>query len=202
MFDTDPTRRAALTAMLAAGGGAALVASAPGAFAQGAAPGQPPADGLTGHEHDWDWLVGRWNVRHSRLRERLAGSRDWDAFNGTSQMWLTLGGLGTVDDNVLELPAGTYRAVGVRAFDPKAGQWSIWWLDGRDPTDLEPPVHGGFAGGVGTFLGDDTLRGRPVKVRYLWTAITLTSAHWEQAFSPDAGATWETNWRMDFTRAA
>jgi len=155
---------------------------------------------LTGHEHDWDWLVGRWNVRHRQLKGRLSGSTQWQEFAGTSELWLTLGGLGTVDDNFIDLPGGAYRAVGVRALDVKTGLWSIWWLDARNPT-IDPPVMGGFKDGVGTFQNDDTLNGRPIVVRYRWTDITPTSAHWQQAFSPDGGATWEPNWEMDLTRA-
>src|SRR5471030_1001205 len=37
----------------------------------------------TGHVHDWDWLVGRWTVRHRRLTARLAGSTEWEEFAGT-----------------------------------------------------------------------------------------------------------------------
>jgi len=152
------------------------------------------------HAHDWDWLVGRWNVRHRRLKARLAGSREWEEFTGSSIVWLTMAGLGTVDDNVIDLPGGAYRAVGIRSFDVKTALWSIWWLDGRNPT-IDPPVRGGFKDGIGLFTGDDTFNGRPIVVRFRWTAITPTSAHWEQAFSPDGGKTWETNWVMEFTRA-
>ena len=190
---SSQTRRGAIVAALAAAGATASIAASVRAA--------PAEVALTGREHDWDWLVGHWTVRHRRLKARLAGSTEWEEFAGTSATWLTLGGLGTVDDNVLELPGGTYRAVGVRAFDAKAGQWLIWWLDARNPTQLDPPVRGGFKDGVGTFVGDDTLRGRPIQVRFQWSRITPTSAHWEQAFSPDGGATWETNWRMEFTRA-
>ena len=28
------------------------------------------------HRNDWAWLVGSWNVRHRRLKERLTGSTD------------------------------------------------------------------------------------------------------------------------------
>jgi hypothetical protein len=179
----------------------ALTIASPAATAQSAKPAKADEPGLAAHRHDWDWLVGSWTVRHHRLKGRLVGSTEWEDFAGTSRLWLTLDGLGTVDDNVLELPGGTYRAVGIRSFDPKTSQWSIWWLDGRNPTYIEPPVHGGFKDGVGTFIGDDTLNGRPIKMRFRWSNITPTSAHWEQAFSPDGGATWETNWTMEFTRA-
>ena len=155
----------------------------------------------SGAPRDWDFLVGRWTVKHRRLKARLAGSTEWEEFGGTSVLKLTLGGAGTFDENVLELPGGTYQAVGIRAYDPKTSQWSIWWLDARYPTSVEPPVRGGFKDGVGTFMGDDTFNGRPIKVRFVWSRITATSAHWEQAFSPDGGATWETNWLMDFARA-
>ncbi len=62
-------------------------------------------------------------------------------------------------------------------------------------------MHGRFEDGVGTFLGDDELHGRPIRVRFLWSGISAQAARWEQAFSGDGGATWETNWVMDFRRA-
>jgi hypothetical protein len=35
----------------------------------------------------------------------------------------------------------------------------------------------------------------------IWSEITATSFHWEQAFSADGGRTWETNWIADFVRS-
>jgi hypothetical protein len=153
------------------------------------------------HAHDWKWLIGSWSVRHRRLKDRLAGSTEWEEFTGTCVNWPLMGGRGNVDDNVLDFPSGRYQGVGVRAFDIETKQWSIWWIDSRRP-GIEPPVRGGFANGTGTFIGDDTWKGKPVKVRFRWTQITPTSAHWDQASSGDGGKTWETNWHMDFTRTA
>jgi hypothetical protein len=151
--------------------------------------------------HDFDFLIGRWTVAHRRLRRRLEGDTQWDQFGGQCEMRPILGGAGNVDDNIIELPGGTYRGSALRLFDPAAGRWSIWWADSRTP-GLQPPVHGRFDHGVGTFLGDDVLNGRPIRVRFIWSDIAANAATWTQAFSPDNGATWETNWIMQFTRAA
>ena len=155
-----------------------------------------PADG----RGDFDFLAGRWTVRHKRLRRRLADDTVWDEFSGLCESRPVVGGLGNIDDNYLELPGGTYRAATLRLFDPNAGLWSIWWIDSRSMR-LEPPVHGRFQKGVGTFFGDDTHEGRPIRVRFFWSEIGADSARWEQAFSPDDGGQWETNWIMRFQRA-
>jgi hypothetical protein len=63
-------------------------------------------------------------------------------------------------------------------------------------------VVGAFTDGVGTFFGDDQLRGQPIRVRFIWSDITARSARWEQAFSNDLGVSWEVNWIMYFDRDA
>ena len=159
-----------------------------------------PADATTG-ARDFDFFFGRWQVRHRRLKERLAGSREWVEFDGTSVAQPLLGGFGNVDDNVFALDGHTVRGVTLRSFDPATGQWSIWYLDTRVPLGpLDPPVRGSFRDGVGTFHADDTFAGRPIKVRFTWSALAPATPHWEQAFSADGGATWETNWEMNFRR--
>ena len=162
----------------------------------------PVAVDLTGL-HDFDLRVGRWTAHHRRLKERLAGSTEWVEFEGTQTFWKAMDGYANVDDNVFDMPGGAaYHGVTLRAYDSKSGQWAIWWLDGRNPFgSLEPPVKGRFVNGVGTFYADDTLRGKAIRVRFVWSGITATAAHWEQAFSPDGGATWETNWVTDFRKA-
>lgn len=161
-----------------------------------------PLPRLSAVHHDWDFLVGRWEARHRRLRHRLVGNKDWDEFAGTLVNWPVLGGDGNVGDNVMELPTGIVRGVGFRAFDPATGEWLSWWLDGRYPTTIQQPNRGRFVGGIGTFVSDDTLDGRPIKTRVRWSGLTSTAARWEQACSADGGATWESNWVTEFTRKA
>jgi len=161
-----------------------------------------PLPKLVDAQKDWDFLVGSWTVRHRRLGQRLVGSNQWDEFGGTLVNWPVLGGNGNVGDNIMDFPAETVRGVGIRAYDPATRQWLSWWLDGRDPSVIAPPLRGGFANGIGAFVGDDTLNGRPIKTRVQWSRITPRSARWEQASSADGGATWETNWTSDFVRTA
>jgi hypothetical protein len=150
--------------------------------------------------HDFDFLVGTWKVQHRRLKRRLVHSTEWVTFSGTSKTWQLMDGQGDVDDNVLEAPTGTYRAVTLRSFDPDTKLWSIWWLDSRHQGALDPPVVGSFSNGTGTFFAKDTFNGQPIVVRYTWSDIAANSAKWEQAFSPDDGKTWEVNWIMVFSR--
>jgi len=156
---------------------------------------------MTDHCTDFDFQQGRWQVRHRRLKSRLAGCTEWEAFAGTSEQRPLLGGNGNVEDNLLHLPAGDYRAVALRSYDPEAGTWAIWWLDGRAPHALDVPVIGRFENGTGSFYADDMHEGRPVRMRFLWLDTDGEIPRWEQALSADGGETWETNWTMDFTRA-
>ena len=151
--------------------------------------------------HDFDFLVGQWRVHHRKLKERLANNHEWIEFEGTLNSQPLMEGDSNVDDLVLEVPGGAYRGVALRSFDSKTHQWSIWWLDSRTPLGpLDPPMRGSFHNGVGTFYADDTFDGRPVRIRFIWSKITPTSCHWEQAYSPDGGKTWETNWVQDIAR--
>jgi hypothetical protein len=151
-------------------------------------------------ERDFDFFIGRWQVAHRRLKLRLANCKEWDEFGGTCITQKVLGGTGNMDDNWLDLPDGAYRAVTLRAYNLATKLWSIWWLDGRYPNRLDTPMVGRFENGTGIFFADDTFEGRPIRIRFLWTLSGYDTPRWEQAFSADAGATWETNWIMNFKR--
>lgn len=151
---------------------------------------------------DFDFIVGTWHVLHRRLNARLAGCDEWTEFTGTTTTSKVLQGFGNVEDNVLHFPDGDVRAVALRSFDASTAAWAIWWLDGRSPHTLDVPVVGSFRDGVGTFYADDRLDGRPIRVRFIWRRNPGSFPTWEQAFSPDQGESWETNWTMEFRPAS
>ena len=150
--------------------------------------------------HDFDFLMGRWDVLNRRLVERLAGSDEWDEFEATSVARPLLDGLGNQDEFRTDYDGG-FIGMSFRFFDPVKDQWAIYWADTRRPGELDPPVWGSFSGDTGVFEGADVLDGRPIRVRFTWSGALTDTPRWEQAFSEDDGETWETNWTMDFTRA-
>ena len=150
--------------------------------------------------NDFDFVIGQWQVEHQRLKEYFTGCSQWYKFSGTSTTRKILGGHGNIEDNFLALPEGDTRAAAIRTFNSTTKQWSIWWLDMRNPSQKDVPVVGQFVNGKGIFYADDIIAGIPIKVRFTWISIDHNSSRWEQAFSNDAGNTWENNWIMNFTR--
>lgn len=165
--------------------------------AVGPSQGAPIVDPHDGR-HDFDFLFGRWKVRNRRLAARLAGSTEWLEFEATNDCHANLGGIANEDEFRTDYWED-FRGMTFRFFDPAQKTWSIYWADNRTGA-LQPPVVGAFQGNQGIFLGPDVYAGKPILVRFIWSRSSTPGPRWEQAFSEDDGATWETNWIMDFTR--
>lgn len=150
------------------------------------------------HVHDFEFLFGHWAVRHRKLKNRGVGADDWDEFEGTSFTEPRMGGVCNVEEH--DWTERGWRGVAVRTLDLNTGDWSIYWISDADGR-LSPPVVGRFHDGGCRLEGSDTDGGRPILARYEWSLIDTDTPRWTQHFSYDDGATWETNWVMDFRRA-
>lgn len=182
------------------------LAAVPGLMLLGTAAGAEKATKenarRAGAERDFDFFLGSWDVKHRRLKKRLADNNDWEEFDGSTRCQSLLGGAANINDSVSYRAGGVYRGMGLRAFDANSQTWADWWLDGRNPVKIDTPGIGRFEGRVGTFFSEDLHDGKPVRVRGVFTHLSDSRMQWEQAFSPDGGATWETNWVMRYTRTA
>jgi hypothetical protein len=165
-----------------------------------------PCDTSCAGARDFDFLLGPWAIRNTRLVRRLAGCTEWETFDATGHARLLPGGIGNYDDFVPAAWKPGYVGMSLRVFSPVSRQWSIYWLDnatgGVDPATglLHPPVVGGFADGKGLFNGQDVLDGRPIRVQFEWSRMHTGAPRWQQSFSADEGRTWEMNWVMEFSR--
>jgi hypothetical protein len=157
--------------------------------------------------HHFDFLVGSWKVLNTRkkgnyfLAPAVGEEIIWEEFSGRDIFEQRLNGRAIVEHWEATLPSGE-NALGLsmKAFEPATQQWSIVWIDNRNPLDYRP-LYGTFENGVGTFFQViETADGQPLHVRFIWDEMTAHTARWQQAFSFDGGEHWETNWVMKFTR--
>ncbi|HKU14737.1 MAG TPA: hypothetical protein VJQ52_10110 [Steroidobacteraceae bacterium] len=174
-----------------------LLAAVAGVPTRGPAAPDPAAAGAA---HDFDFFFGAWQVEHRRLKQRLAGSDEWEEYAGTTRCQAILGGIANFNDSVVHRAGTTYRSLGLRAFDATTNVWTDWSLDGRNPTQVTVDGVGTFHDGVGTFFADDTFERKPIRVRGIFKSLGPREMQWEQAFSADGGRTWETNYVMRYTR--
>jgi hypothetical protein len=145
--------------------------------------------------HDFDWEFGEWSTHVRVLRNPLSGAApDWAEYGGTSLVRPILGGRFNLVELSVAGPAGRIEGASLRLYDPQLRRWSLNYANVRGGV-LTEPVYGSFDDrGRGLFYAHDTLDGRPILVRFLITRPSRAHAHFEQAYSADGGAIWETNW--------
>jgi hypothetical protein len=155
----------------------------------------PPAPAVTADgQHDFDWEFGAWRSEVRVLADPLSGSEEWLHFRGTSVVRSLMDGRANVVEFDVSGEAGRIEALNLRLYEPGSDRWSSTFVNMRDGL-LTPSVYGGFDDdGVGRFYGEDQLNGRPIEVRFLIFRMGPDKARFEQAYSDDGGATWETNW--------
>ncbi|MGW0364266.1 hypothetical protein [Streptomyces sp. NPDC002990] len=147
--------------------------------------------------HDFDFLVGSWDVTNRWRTDFLDADSQWEEFPAVSRASRHFDGGANFDE--IEFPTKGFAGITLALYDREREQWSLSWASRRTGT-LFPPVTGRFEGGRGVFEGDDTHDGKPVRVRCVWSGTETGSPRWEQFFSLDGGGSWLRNWTMDFTR--
>ncbi len=152
--------------------------------------------------HTWDVVNKRKKVRSLYDDPESNQQAEWEEFSGVAGMGTKYcDGRVMIDPYEATFPSGqVVKGVNVRVYNLETGEWSMLWLDNRQPPDFEPLV-GKFENGVGRFYSTITTQdGRLVHVRFLLDQFTEESLHWQQDFSMDGGETWETNWVMESTK--
>src|SRR5687768_10027405 len=186
--------------MIAAGAICAAMVVGPAAARSEPQGAVVPSATLRDGSRDFDWEIGSWTTELRYLAEPLTGSNRWLEYRGTSEVRSVLGGRANLVELTVAGPAGRIEGASLRLYNPQARQWTLNFANIRSG-QLTAPMHGAFdANGRGLFYGVDTVDGRAVLVRFIISDVTPTSARFEQAYSIDAGATWEVNWIAVDTR--
>lgn len=160
-----------------------------------AMPAAQEASASRSGQQDFDFETGIWTTNVRVLRNPLSGqTADWAEYQGTSVVRPLLDGRANIVELTVAGPTGKIEGAALRLYNPQSRQWSLNFASLRNGM-LTAPVYGGFDGrGRGVFYGQDMLDGRAILVRFIITRISRAEAHFDQAYSSDGGATWETNW--------
>jgi len=150
-------------------------------------------------QHDFDFEFGAWKAHISRRLKPLTGSTTWVEYNGTSVVRRVWNGRANLGELEVSGPAGRIEGLSLRTYNSQSRQWNISWSNSADGT-VGPPMIGEFKNGRGEFFNQESLDGRAIFVRFIFSDITANSFQIEQAFSDDGGKTWEANWIAKFSR--
>jgi hypothetical protein len=190
-----------ITRLVMTAAAAAVVLLQPAFGRAEAAPPAVPPPVVHDGSHDFDFLIGDWKAHVRRLPDRLVGSTRWIDYDGVSKHHKLLDSNANFEEFEVSNAAGDHlKAQTLRLYNPQTHEWSIYGLDVNAGTLAGPPQVGVFTGGMGQFYAQDVWKGRTVYIRYQWSSRAPNEAHMEQAFSVDAGKTWEVNWICELTR--
>jgi hypothetical protein len=150
-------------------------------------------------QRDFDFLVGSWKIHLKRLIQPEHGPKEWVELDGTTVCRTIFDGRAEVEEFDVESRDKKMHIHGlaIRFYNPTSHQWSIWWANAKDGAMYPPPVIGEFKDGRGEFYDQEVVNGRAVFTRFVWTATTTNTPHFEQSISMDGGKSWELNWVTD-----
>jgi hypothetical protein len=191
MFTPARPLAAALALLLSAAATPSLSAGAP------APPAAPVArDG----QHDFDFDLGVWKTQITRRLHPLTGSDDKIELTGTVTVRKLWDGRGQVEEIEADSPSGHWEGMTVFLYDPQARQWSMNFAN-SSVGKFTTPMIGGFENGRGELITQDTLDGRSILVRGVWSDITPRSHTYQESYSADHGRTWEVVFTARKTKA-
>jgi hypothetical protein len=133
--------------------------------------------------HDFDFEVGTWTMSPSgntHVVERL-----WEG--------------ATIARLIVPKPVPHVRGSLLTVYHPGSQRWYIYWTDATDGS-VSPPLVGGFAHGIGTFVGPDVENGRHVLVRLVFSNVTAKAFQTVQSVSHDNGKTWDAGVQTIYAR--
>jgi hypothetical protein len=160
---------------------------------------QPPKPVSRDGQHDFDFNVGVWQTHIKRILDPLSGGTHSIELNGTVTVRKVWDGRGQVEEIETDGPNGHWEGLTLFLYNPEAHQWSQTFASSKIGV-LTPPLIGTFTHGRGELFSQDTLDGRSILVRGVWSDITPDSHHFEQSYSDDGGKTWVPAFIANLTR--
>ena len=162
--------------------------------------GVNPAEPRDG-SHDFDFNFGVWHTHIVRVVKPLTASHATAVEDGTVTVRKIWGGKASLEEIEADGAAGHWEGMTIFLYNPAAHRWSQTYIGAKDGT-YSPGDIGAFENGRGEFASTDSVDGKPVRVRGVWSDVTPTSHRYHIMYSGDAGAHWQTVFDAHLTRIA
>lgn len=149
-------------------------------------------------EKKFDFWIGEWDVD---LKVKQNDGTWQSEHQSVATIYSILDGKA-----ILELwneSEGGILGYSLRYYNSEKGKWDLW-LNWPSPNQSSmSTLEGNFTDGRGDFFSEYVASDGIKRItRYSFFDVTPTSLRWQDGFSKDNGKTWDSNWKMDFTRKA
>jgi len=177
---------------------ASVLACSSSATAQGTA--NPPA--LRDGSHDMDFNFGTWHTEIARTPDPFGDPSMIVHLAGTVTVRPVWNGKGQLEE--IEADSGKRHWEGANLFfyDPTARQWIQTYVDSSEGRFDEPAGIGEYRNGNVEYYSPNTVGGRAILDRAVWSDIKPDSHTYTESFSDDGGRTWHPAFVAHLTRIA
>lgn len=145
--------------------------------------------------HDFDFNLGVWHTQIQRIK-----NGETTEMAGTVTVRPVWGGRASLEEIEVDGPKGHWEGLTLFTFNPAAHQWVQTFINSS--ANYANPLVGSFANGRGELFASDTVDGKAVLVRGVWSDITADAHRYEESYSRDGGATWTPAFIAKLTRQA
>lgn len=158
-----------------------------------------PASAVRDGQHDFDFNFGTWKSHIKRFVHPLTGSKESIELNGTVTVRKVWDGRAFLEEIEADGPKGHWEGLSLFLYNPQSHQWSQNFANSSSGV-LSTPLIGSFKDGRGELFSQDTLDGRSILVRGVWSDIAPTSHRYQESYSADGGKTWEIVFEANVTK--
>ncbi len=159
----------------------------------------PQPNALHDGQHDFDFNFGVWHTHIHRILDPFSPTSKTVELNGTVTVRKVWDGRAQLEEIEADGPNGHWEGATLFLYNPQSHQWSQSFV-GSGPAELEAPMIGEFKDGRGVLYSNDTVDGKAVLARGVWSDISPNAHHFEISNSNDGGKTWAPAFIADLTR--
>lgn len=150
--------------------------------------------------HDMDFNFGTWHSEISRTPDPFNDPAKIVHIEGTVTVKPIWKGKAELEEIEAEGPSGHWEAGNLFFYDPTAHQWIQTFVAASEGRFNEPSGIGEYRDGNVEYYSTDTLNGRTVLDRAIWSDIKPDSHTYTESLSDDGGRTWRPAFVAHLTR--